>query len=296
MLKRGLVVVKCGGNVLSDPSGICADVACLAAQRRPVVLVHGGAADIDRLADRLRVPVRRLISPDGLAARFTDQAMLEVVSMALSGLVQPRLVTALLAAGVPAVGLTGADGALLTARRRGPQRTIADGRQVVTRGDRSGRITGVHTGLLGCLLNAGFAPVLSPPVLADDGLIVNADADRVAAAVAGATRASALVLLTGARGVLADPADPESAMATCAVPRHGPPPKRGGGIGVKLLAARDALLAGVPTVLIADGRAPCPVRGALSGAATRVTLAEVAKEQGGAKGAGVAEVAADLPS
>jgi acetylglutamate/LysW-gamma-L-alpha-aminoadipate kinase len=238
--------------------------------------VHGGGADIDLLADRLRVPIRRLISPDGLSARFTDQAMLEVVSMALAGLVQPRLVTAMLTAGVPAVGLAGVHGALLTARRCGPQRTVADGRRVVTRGDQSGRITGVNTRLLDCLMKAGFLPVLSPPVLADDGRMVNADADRVAAAVAGALRASTLVLLTGARGVLADPADPESVMAICGVPRHGPPPKKDGGMGVKLLAARDALVAGVPTVLVADGRGPHPICEALSGTATRVTLAGVA--------------------
>jgi acetylglutamate/LysW-gamma-L-alpha-aminoadipate kinase len=271
--ERELIVVKCGGDIVGDPAGVCADVAWLAASGRPIVLVHGGAADIDGLADRLRVPSTRMTSPDGLSARFTDQAMLEVVSMALAGLVQPRLVTAMNAVGVSAVGLTGVHGRVLTARRRGPQRTIADGRQLIVRGDNSGRITSVNTVLLECLINAGFVPVLSPPVLADDGLMVNADADRVAAAVASALRASVLILLTGTRGVLADPANPESMMPVCPVPRSGPPPHRGGGMGVKLLAARDVLVAGVPTVLIADGSGPHPVRAALSGAATRVILA-----------------------
>lgn len=273
MHDRGMIVVKCGGEVVGRPSGVCADVGRLVAAGRPVVLVHGGAADIDRLAGRLGVPVRRLVSPDGLSARFTDQAMLDVVSMALAGLVQPRLVTALYAVGVPAVGLTGVHGGLLKARRRGPQRSIVDGRQAITRGDHSGRISDVNITVLTCLMDAGFVPVVSPPVLADDGRMVNADADRVATAVAGALRASALILLTGTRGVLADPADPESMMEVCPVPRHGPPPQRCGGMGIKLLAARDALAAGVPTVLVADGTAPHPVSGALSGAATRVIIA-----------------------
>ncbi len=132
----------------------------------------------------------------------------------------------------------------------------------------------MNTGLLGCLLEGGFVPVVSPPVLAEDGAPVNADADRAAAAVAGALRAGTLLLLTGAPGVLADPADPRSVLAQCLVPRQGPPPLRDGGIGVKLLAARDALTAGVPTVLIAHGGGPEPVRRALSGAATTVRLAE----------------------
>lgn len=270
---RGIIVVKCGGAAGADPSAVGADIAWLASTGRRVVLVHGGSPDIERLAVRLGVSMRRLTSPEGMSARFTDPATLEVVSMALAGVVQPRLVTALIAAGVPAVGLTGVNGALLRARRRRTQRTLDHGRQVVVRDDHSGRVTGVHTGLLDCLLDAGFVPVVSPPVLAEDGAMLNADADRVAAAVAGAMRAGTLLLLTGAPGVLADPADPRSVMPECLVPPTGPPPRREGGIGVKLLAARDALAAGVPAVLICGGGGPEPVRRALSGAATRVRLA-----------------------
>lgn len=273
MHKQELIVVKCGGSVVSDPSEVCADVAALVAARQPVVVVHGGGTEIDRLAARLQVPVRHLMSPDGLSARFTDQATIEVVTMALAGAVQPRLVTAMLAAGVPAVGLAGVHGALLTARRRGPQRTVIDGRVTIIRGDLSGSVTKVNTKLLHCLTEAAFVPVVSPPALTGDGLMVNVNADRVAAAVAGALGARALIMLTGTQGVLADPADPESTMPVCEVPRHGAPPKREGGMGVKLLAAREALLSGVPTILVADGRRPHPVRQALAGEGTHVTLA-----------------------
>jgi [amino group carrier protein]-L-2-aminoadipate/L-glutamate 6-kinase len=273
MTAPGTIVIKCGGTASLEPAALCTDVAGLAAAGRTVVLVHGGSADIERLAARLGVPMQRMASPDGLTARLTDPAALEVVMLALAGVVQPRLVTGLLAAGVPAVGLTGVHGGLLRARRRRAQRALAAGRQVVVRGDHSGRITGVNTGLLDCLTGADFVPVVSPPVLAEDGSVLNADADRVAAAVAGAIRASALLLLTGAPGVLADPADPRSALPVCPVPPDGPPPQRFGGIGVKLLAARDALAAGVPDVLIAGAAGPRPASRALSGAATRVRLA-----------------------
>lgn len=277
MSAPGVLVVKCGGSAAVEPSGVCADVAELATGGHPVVLVGGGSADIDRLAARLGVPVRHLTSPDGLTARFTDEATLEVVSMALAGIVVPRLVAALLAAGARAVGLTGVDGALIRAERRGTQRALAGGRQVIVRGDRSGRVTSVDVALLTCLLDAGFVPVVSPPVLAGDGSALNANADRVAAAVAAALGASALLLLTGAPGVLADPADPGSVLPSCLVPRDGPPPHRGGGIGVKLLAARDALAAGVPVVRIAGADGPAPVRRALSGAGTTVVLAALAE-------------------
>jgi [amino group carrier protein]-L-2-aminoadipate/L-glutamate 6-kinase len=266
-----ITVVKCGGHASLDPSALCGDVAELVAAGQTVVIVHGGSAEIERLAARLGVPLQRMTSPDGMSARLTDPATLEVVSLALSGAVRPALVTALLAAGVPAVGLAGIDGGLLRAHRRRAQRAVAGGRPVIVR-DHSGRITGVNTDLLRCLTGAGFVPVVSPPVLATDGLMLNADADRVAAAIAGAMGAARLLLLTGAPGVLTDPADPGSVLTVCQVPPDGPPPLRAGGIGVKLLAARDALAAGVTDVLIADGRGLRPVRHALAGAATRVTL------------------------
>jgi acetylglutamate/LysW-gamma-L-alpha-aminoadipate kinase len=275
MTVRELMVIKSGGHAASDFAPLAADVARIGLTTgRRVIVVHGGSADIDGLGARLGVPMRRMTSPDGLSARITDSAALEVVTLALAGAVQPRLVTGLLAADVAAIGLTGIDGGLLRAKRRVAQRTVIDGRRVVERGDHSGRITGVRTELLGCLLDAGFVPVVCPPVLAEDGAPVNADADHVAAAIAGAMQASTLVLLTAAPGVLADPADLGSALATCVVPPTGPPPQRGGGIGVKLLAARAAIAAGVPDVLIADGRVDWPVSRALAGAATKVIIAQ----------------------
>lgn len=273
MTARDIAVIKCGGHATVTPAALSADLAELTASGRPVVVVHGGSADIERLGVRLNVPMRRLTAPDGVSGRYTDPAALEVVTLALAGAVRPRLVAALLAAGVPAVGLTGIDGGLLRARRRRAQRAVVDGRQVIVRDDHSGRITEVNTALLDCLLAAGLVPVVSPPVLAEDGAPVNADADRAAAAIAVAMRADTLVLLTSAPGVLADPADPLSVLSVCEVPQTGPPAQRAGGMGVKLTAAREALAAGVREVLVADGRVPAPVSRALAGSATRVALA-----------------------
>nr|BAV57461.1 LysZ [Streptomyces sp. SANK 60404] len=278
---QDITVVKCGGNAAVDPLAICADVAELVRAGRRVVLVHGGSADIDALAGRLGVPMRRLVSPDGVSARHTDPATLEVVHLALTGLAKPRLVGALAASGVQAVGLTGIDGGLLRAKRKTAHRAVVDGRKVLVRDDHSGRVVSVNTALLTALLDAGTVPVVSPPALAEDGRPVNTDADRAAAAVAAALHATSLVLLTGAPGVLADPADERSVLPVCEVPRTGPPPHVGGGMGLKLIAAREALLGGARQVLIADGRRSEPVRAALAGHATKVA---VSPEESAAQG------------
>jgi acetylglutamate/LysW-gamma-L-alpha-aminoadipate kinase len=268
-----ITVVKCGGNASVEVDEVCADVATLRGRGTEVILVHGGSADIERLAIRLGVPSRRLVAPDGVPARYTDPAMLEVVTLALAGMAKPRLLASLAAAGVRAIGLTGLDAGLLRARRKTAHRAVVDGVRVMVRDNQVGQITGVDAGLLLTLLAAGLVPVISPPALAEDGRPVNVNADRVAAAVAAAVGAGRLVMLTGAPGVLADVEDPGSVLPVVELSPHGPPPYRAGGMGLKLIAAREALAAGVPQTLIADGRRPRPVTAALDGAATTVVLA-----------------------
>lgn len=269
---RSLVVVKCGGNPAVDAASICADVAALV-RDRPVLLVHGGSSEIARLAGKLGVPQRTLVAPDGVSTRYTDPATLEVVTLALAGGVKPRLVAELSRLGVPAVGLTGLDGGMLRARRKSAIRSVLDGRTTLVRDNLSGQLTEVRVELAETLLRSGFVPVVSPPALDEHGHPVNVDADRVAAALAAALGAEHLVLLTGAPGLLADRDDHTSVLSTYEVPATGAPGRfAGGGMALKLVAAREALAGGVPSVLIADGRVADPVGRALAGFGTTVTM------------------------
>ena len=276
---RPVLVVKCGGHRAVDAEAVCRDVADLVRAGRRLVLVHGGSADIHRLAARLGVPLAERTAPDGVTTRHTDAATLEVLTLALAGLVKPRLVGALGRHGVRAVGLTGLDGGLLRARRKAPQRAVVDGRRMLVRDNHAGTLERVETGLLSMLLEQGTVPVVSPPAVAEDGRPVNVNADRVAAAVAGALHAEVLVLLTGAPGVLRDPADEDSRLERCPVPPTGAPPGyAAGGMALKLVAAREALLGGAARVRIADGRTARPVSAALAGGGTEAVLELVGEE------------------
>ncbi|AUG78712.1 Acetylglutamate kinase [Kitasatospora sp. MMS16-BH015] len=277
MTTQPLTVVKVGGNPAVDAAGICADLAGLVHQGHSVLLVHGGSGEIARLGGRLGVPHRTLTAPDGVSTRYTDPETLEVVVLALAGAVKPRLVAELARHRVPAVGLTGLDGGLLRARRKAAVRAVVEGRTVLVRDNQSGRITTVDPTLPQALLAAGFVPVVSPPAIDEHDRPVNVDADRAAAALAAALGAEQLLLLTGAPGVLADPADPASLRAGLRIAATGAPdPSATGGMALKLIAAREALAGGVPTVRIADGRTERPVSAALAGAGTTVHLAEAA--------------------
>ncbi|GAA1989547.1 [LysW]-aminoadipate kinase [Kitasatospora viridis] len=273
------VVVKCGGSGALDVQRLCEHVAELTAAGRRLVLVHGGSAEMARLAGQLGLTLRQLTAPDGVVTRYTDAATLDVLTMALAGRVKPALLTALDRHGVAAVGLTGLDAGLLRARRKKAVRAVVDGRPTVVRDDRSGRIVEVNAALLHGLLAAGVVPVVSPPALAEDGEPVNTNADRAAAAVAVALRASRLLFLTGAPGVLTDPADPASVLDTHRLPPAGEPapPWVGGGMTIKLVAAREALVGGVEQVWIADGGAARPLAAACGdGPGTRIVLPEPA--------------------
>lgn len=275
-----VTVVKCGGNGDVDATAVCEDVAELVRQGRRVVVVHGGSADIEDLAQQLGVPQRKQVAPDGVSARHTDERTLEVVTLALAGRVKPRLVRSLVEQGVRAVGLTGIDAGLLVARRKKAQRAVVDGRVVLVRDNHSGVVDTVDGEFLGTLLDTGAVPVISPPAITPDGEIVNIDADRAAAAVAAALDAESLVLLTGAPGVQQDPGDEHSVLPICHVPPAGRPPRWArGGMALKLVAAREALLGGVRRVLVADGRCRGPVRRALSGTGTQVALEQPVLDQ-----------------
>ena len=137
----------------------------------------------------------------------------------------------------------------------------------------SGRLAEVRTELTEALLRSGFVPIISPPAIDEHGHPVNVNADRVAAALASTLSAEQLVLLTGAPGLLADPDDDTSVLSTYEVPATGAPGRFArGGMALKLVAAREALVGGVVSVRIADGRVHRPVSGALAGSGTAVTV------------------------
>lgn len=275
-------VVKLGGGDAVDVERVCGDVAALVHSGEPVVLAHGGGAEIARLAARLGVPLRSLVAPDGTTSRYSDRRTVEVVTAALSRVVKPRLVEELARHGVPAAGLTGIDGGLVRARRKAPPRVLVGGRTVLVRDDFAGRVSAVDPAPLLALLRSGITPVVSPPAVDEEGTVLNVDADRVAAAVAVALGAARLVLLTDRPGLLRDAGDERSLVTRCELPSGGP---LGiavtGGMRRKLVAAREALLGAVAQVVIADGRCERPLSRALRGAGTTVTLAQPVRSEVG---------------
>jgi acetylglutamate kinase len=251
-------VVKLGGEVVKDDhalDGVAAQVSLLHSLGIRIVVVHGGGPQATALTRRLGA------EPVIVAGRrVTDDAALEVAKMVYAGTLNTDVLSALRAHQLQAVGLSGVDAELLTARRRPPVNVVDDsGRSAVVDYGHVGDIMNVDPRVLTTLMDARFVPVVASLAGDNDGNVYNVNADTVAETIAIALRAQKLIYLTGVPGVLRDPKDPASLvtfadpddlaslMATGAL---------SGGMRPKVEACIRAATGGVERTHIVDGRVP----------------------------------------
>jgi len=241
-------VLKLGGELIEDMRGLEAMAAAVVrlASRERVVVVHGGGRAID--AD-LRARGLEPHFVEGL--RVTDPAALESVVSVLAGRTNTAFVAAIHAAGGRAVGLTGADAGIgLSNRAR---------RLTTTTGDHVdlglvGEPAGAPVTLLQDLLALGYVPVVASIGVADDGSLLNVNADTLAAHLAAALRASRLVIAGGTAGVLDTSGQPIERLTVDQVDTMIASGEAHSGMVAKLRACRDALVRGVDSVSIVSGR------------------------------------------
>jgi len=184
------IVIKIGGAALEDASTMrkCArGIAELAGDGHRVAVVHGGGSALTRT---LKLLGKKSEFVGGL--RVTDAETRDVALMVLAGIVNKRLVAAIGAAGIPAVGLCGGDGMAFRARKK--QMPGHDLGFV-------GEICSVDPRWLEAIWNQGGIPVLSSLALGYDGEYYNINADQMAAACAAACHADSLFFLTDVPGV-----------------------------------------------------------------------------------------------
>lgn len=271
------IVVKIGGARAVEPAGALADIATLIDRGESVMVVHGGSTAVDETLEELGREPEYVETPSGVVGRFTDADTMEVFKMAMAGRVNTNLVTGLRAEGVNALGLSGVDGGLFTGPRKSAVRVVEDGKKKIRRGDHSGTIEQVNDALLNLLMDDGYTPVVSPPMLADDGVAVNTDADRAAAAAAGALGGT-LISLTDVAGVFADPDDPATLIEHVDSPAEYErlAAAAEGFMGRKVMAATEALERGAAGVIIASANADDPVLAALDGGGTHIEPGAIA--------------------
>jgi acetylglutamate kinase len=264
LYKGKVFVIKASGAIFGDVAGtrsLIEQIAILHHLGIRVVLVHGGGPQLDEMQRSLGIEPRMV-----RGRRITDDRSIDATTMVLNGLINTRILATCRAVGIDAVGLSGVDG------------ESVDYGYV-------GDIVSVDPTVIRKELDAGLMPVISPVSADDAGVVLNINADTVAAAVGAALGAEKLILCTGASGILERREDPSSLVSYTDLPglkrleksgslEDGMLPKasaiesaiRGGVRRVHVISynARDSVLAevftneGTGTMIVADVKALTP--------------------------------------
>jgi acetylglutamate kinase len=240
------VVIKYGGNALAGTSDhdalsvFATDVVLLRLVGVRPVVVHGGGPQISSLMERLGKTTE---FRDGL--RVTDAETVEIARMVLTGQVNPEIVAAMNVAGGRAVGVSGGDGGLISARPRDPALGFV------------GDVAAVDPTVVQRLIDDEFIPVVATIGVDDHGRSYNINADTVAAEIAVALGAEKLVYLTDIEGLRRDVDDPSSLIRAAAPSELDELIANGsiaGGMIPKVASCTDAVRRGVGAAHILDGR------------------------------------------
>ena len=238
-----IMVVKYGGAAMDDPSlhaSFAGDVTMLAMVGIRPVVVHGGGPQISAAMSNAGIEPKFV---NGL--RVSGPEAVAVVQRVLAGDINPHVVALLNAHGCPAVGLTGLDGGMLTARQLDPDLGLV------------GEVDHVSTDLVVDLVEAGMVPVIAPIAGGPGGEIYNLNADTAAAALAIALKAQKLVYLTDVEGVRRHRDDPESVVSRMnldELSELSDSAEIAGGMKPKIESCQQALKGGVAQAHILDGR------------------------------------------
>lgn len=213
MCKKQLTIIKIGGNVIDNSENLHRFLLDFTALPGDKILVHGGGKIATELGESLGIEAKMV---EG--RRITDIETLRIVTMVYAGLINKNMVAQLQAKGSNAIGLTGADGNIITAKKRpvikvppsgeDTEETVIDYGFVGDLDEKS-----VSSATLASLLTAGFVPVLCAITHDGETQLLNTNADTIASAVAVAMSAlydTRLVYCFEKKGVLKNVDDDDS--------------------------------------------------------------------------------------
>lgn len=263
-----MMLIKIGGGEQINLEATIADLATL---EQSFVIVHGANVLRDQLAQQLGKEKTVLTSVSGYASVFSDQDAIDVIMMSYSGLRNKQIVELCQRNNINAVGLTGLDGRLVQGERNKGIRVRENGKTLIKR-DLSGKPRSINSQLLRLLLENGYCPVLTIPIVDENGFAINSENDDIIVQIASALDIDTVIQLIEAPGFLDDPADETSLVTSMSL---GELERREanveGRIKRKLLALTRLCQDGKTRVIIADGRREQPIISALEGAGTHIS-------------------------
>ena len=248
-------VIKYGGSAMGSrqlAKDFASDVVMLKQAGINPVVVHGGGPQISAMLEKLKIQSQFI---QGL--RVTDAATVEIVEMVLSGSINKEIVQDIVEAGGLAVGLSGKDGGMVSARKL--RRTMKDPdsniEQILDLGF-VGEPTTIDPELLTTFEESDIIPVIAPIGVGENGETFNINADTFAGALASALAAEKLIILTDVPGVLDENMNLISKMPLADVKSSIASGVISGGMIPKVETCMQAVEHNVESAHILDGRVP----------------------------------------
>ena len=247
------LVIKFGGNAMIDEQlkqSFARDIVLMKLVGINPVIVHGGGPQIGDLLEKLNIDSHFV---DGM--RVTDSKTMDVVEMVLGGAVNKEIVSLINHAGGKAIGITGKDGQLITARkmlvtRDNPEMAAPE---IIDIGH-VGEVEHINTSVIDMLTSSDFIPVIAPIGVDNDGNSYNINADLVAGKIAEVLEAEKLLLLTNITGLQDREGTVLTGLTTEQVDELIADGTITGGMLPKIRCALDAVKANVRSAHIIDGR------------------------------------------
>ncbi|MCO5332621.1 MAG: acetylglutamate kinase [Pyrinomonadaceae bacterium] len=207
-------VIKFSGKVTEDKANLeslAEEIALLHEVGIRVCVIHGGGKQLTELAEKLGV-VQKIVE----GRRVTDDDTLELAKMVFRGNINTEILAQFRRRGIHAVGISGIDGGIISARRR-PPKDILDkdtGERTTIDFGHVGDVVSVDVALINAMLAEGYLPIVSSLGADDDGRVFNINADTIAAEIAVSLHAEKLILLSDVNGIYLKPED-ETTKLSC---------------------------------------------------------------------------------
>jgi len=263
-----MIIIKIGGGETINIKGIVENLGEL---KEPFIVVHGANALRDKLGDELGIERKILTSISGYSSVFSDELTIDLQMMAYAGLKNKRIVEMCQQNGINGIGLSGIDGGLIKARKNKGIKIFENGKKKIVR-DFSGKPVQINVALLTLLIENGYTPVLTVPILDEFNNAVNSENDDIVALLQKEMKAGTVIHFIESKGLMRNRNDSESCFKNLTFQELKQFEQEvEGRIKRKIHSLVKLFENKVKKVIIADGRTDNPINKALSGVGTVIT-------------------------
>jgi acetylglutamate/LysW-gamma-L-alpha-aminoadipate kinase len=191
------MLIKIGGSVLENIENLLEDLP-----EDNLIIVHGGAKEVTRIAEKIGKKQEFIISPSGYKSRYTDKETMEIFQMVIAGSINKNIVRILSRLGKKSFGLCGLDSNLVRAKRKKKLISVVDGRRIMVDGGYTGKITEVDGDVLQLLLKNNIIPVVGAVAISEEFEALNVDGDRLTNQISQVVDVHKIIFFTDQDGVI----------------------------------------------------------------------------------------------